>query len=94
MKKMIKSSKSVRAAETEYYGNMTKEQVARLNSKRGEEFPDNKYCYQIQESFGSPQAGCDFFNFESWDDVEEFLDEFPVVQQDVEDGYACIVELN
>lgn len=79
--------------ETEFYGNMTQEQVEKLNELKGPENPGPEYQYQIQESFGAPQAGCTFFNFEEWYELEEFLDEFPVVQEDIENGYATIVEL-
>lgn len=79
--------------ETEFYGNMTKEQVNKLNEMEGPENPGPEYQYQIQESFGTPQAGCSYFNFEEWYELEEFLDEFPVVQEDIENGYATIVEL-
>ena len=72
---------------------MTQEQVDRLNELEGPENPGPEYKYQIQECFGAPQAGCDFFNFKEWYEVEEFLDEFPVVQQDIEDGYAVIKDL-
>lgn len=79
--------------ETEFYGDMTQEQVDRLNELEGLENPGPEYKYQIQECFGAPQAGCSFFNFEEWYEVEDFLDEFPVVQQDIEDGYALIKDL-
>lgn len=79
--------------ETEFYGNMTQEQVDKLNSMEGPENPGPEYHYQIQESFGAPQAGCSYFNFEEWYELEDFLDEFPVVNEDIENGYATIVEL-
>lgn len=79
--------------ETEFYGNMTQEQVEKLNELEGPENPGPEYQYQIQESFGTPQAGYTCFNFEEWYELEEFLDEFPVVQDDIENGYATIVEL-
>lgn len=79
--------------ETEFYGDMTQEQVNRLNDLSGAENPGPEYKYQILESWGAPQAGCEFFNFEEWYEVEEFLEEFPVVQEDIENGYATIKEL-
>lgn len=79
--------------ETEFYGDMTQEQVDRLNELSGVENPGPEYNYQIQECWGAPQAGCEFFNFQDWYEVEDFLEEFPIVQEDIENGYAMIKEL-
>lgn len=81
-------------ADTEYYADMTEAQRNKLNAMCGEENPGSEYQYQIQESFGSPQAGCSFFNFKEWYEVEEFLDEFPFIVDDIDGGYALIKELN
>ena len=88
MKRMIRAN-----ADTEYYGGMTEKDHKELRSYEGEEFPEGDYKYQVQECFGAPQAGCSFFNFEEWYEVEEFLDRFPFIMDDIDEGYALIKEL-
>lgn len=51
------------------------------------------YKYEIQDSRGLPQAGYDSYKFEDWYEVEDFLDENPDVAENIENGYATIVNL-
>lgn len=52
------------------------------------------YQYQIQDNRGLPQTGLmDTYNFEEWWEVEEFLDNNPDVYEDIENGYATVVQL-
>ena len=55
--------------------------------------PETEYQYAIKDSYGSPQAGYDFTKFETWDDLMEYLDENPGVEDRISEGYAYIEEL-
>lgn len=51
------------------------------------------YQYSIEDTHGTPQAGLEVLDFETWDELQEYLDENPDVQKRVEEGYATIKEL-
>lgn len=52
-----------------------------------------EYQYSIEDTHGTPQAGLEVLDFETWDELQEYLDENPDVQERVEEGYATIKEL-
>ena len=52
-----------------------------------------EYQYSIEDTHGTPQAGLEVLDFETWDELEEYLDENPDVQKRIEEGYATIKEL-
>lgn len=54
---------------------------------------DVEYQYQIEDSHGVPQAGMDVVRFETWDDLQEYLDAHPDVMDRISNGYAYIEEL-
>lgn len=68
----------------------------RLVRKYNEEEPDEdnvEYQYSIEDTHGAPQAGLEVLDFETWDELQEYLDENPDVQERIEEGYALIKEL-
>ena len=48
--------------------------------------------YEIHDTHWMPQCGCEVIAFETWWELEEYLDEHPDVIERIEDGYAFIVE--
>lgn len=54
---------------------------------------DVEYQYSIEDTHGTPQAGLEVLDFETWDELQEYLDENPDVQERIEEGYATIKEL-
>lgn len=56
---------------------------------------DLDYKYEIQDTQGLPQTGMyDSYKFEEWWELEDFLDNNPDVMENIQDGYATIVELD
>ena len=54
-----------------------------------------EYKYEIQDTHGLPQTGMyDSYKFEEWYELEEFLDNNPDVRENLDDGYATIIELD
>lgn len=51
------------------------------------------YQYSIEDTHETPQAGLEVLDFETWDELQEYLDENPDVQKRIEEGYATIKEL-
>ena len=49
--------------------------------------------YEIHDSHGAPQCGCEIIRFEEWYEVEEYLDEHPDVMERIDQMYATIVEV-
>lgn len=71
-------------------------ELDRLVRKYNESEPeadDVEYQYSIEDTHGTPQAGLEVLDFETWDELQEYLDENPDVQKRVEEGYATIKEL-
>lgn len=54
---------------------------------------DVEYLYSIEDTHGTPQAGIEVLDFETWEELQEYLDENPDVQTRIEEGYATIKEL-
>ena len=52
-----------------------------------------EYQYSIEDTHGTPQAGMEVLDFETWDELQEYLDENPDVQERIGEGYATIKEL-
>ena len=48
--------------------------------------------YQIQDSHGVPQCGCEFIDCETWEEVEAYFEDSEAMER-LEMGYATIVEL-
>lgn len=47
--------------------------------------------YEIHDSHGLPQCGCEVIQFETWGELEEYLDANPEVMERIEEMYATIV---
>lgn len=48
--------------------------------------------YEIHDTHGAPQCGCEVIAFETWWELEEYLDEHPDVMERIHEMYATIVE--
>lgn len=48
--------------------------------------------YEIHDTYGAPQCGCEVTRFAEWWEVEEYLDRYPGVMERVHDMYATITE--
>lgn len=48
--------------------------------------------YEIHDSKGAPQCGCEITKFDEWYEVEEYLEAHPDVYERIRNGYATIVE--
>jgi len=48
--------------------------------------------YEIHDSRGAPQCGCEITRFEFWWELEEYIDEHPDVYERIGEMYATIVE--
>ena len=71
-------------------------ELDRLVRKYDESEPEEdsvEYQYSIEDTHGTPQAGLEVLDFETWGELEEYLDENPDVQKRIEEGYATIKEL-
>lgn len=53
---------------------------------------DVEYAYKIEDTFGAPQAGVDVQYFETWADLEDYLEDNPDVEDRISEGYARISE--
>lgn len=53
---------------------------------------DTAMTYQLQDSHGAPQCGCEIISFSEWWEVEEYLDANPDVMERISEGYAVITE--
>jgi len=49
--------------------------------------------YEIHDSHGAPQCGCEIVTFDTCWDLDDYLDEHPDVYERISDGYATIVEV-
>ena len=70
-------------------------ELDRLVRKYNEFEPEDnvEYQYSIEDTHGTPQAGMEVLDFETWDELQEYLDENPDVQERIGEGYATIKEL-
>ena len=71
-------------------------ELDRLVRKYDESEPEEdnaEYQYSIEDTHGTPQAGLEVLDFETWDELQEYLDDNPDVQKRIEEGYATIKEL-
>ena len=68
---------------------------------RGEVLTETNCCiqlathvckYEIHDSHGAPQCGCEVTRFETWWELQEYLDEHPDVVERLEERYATIIE--
>lgn len=48
--------------------------------------------YVIEDTYGAPQAGVDVKEFATYEELEEYLDNNPDVQDRMDEGYAIIKE--
>lgn len=48
--------------------------------------------YEVHDTHGAPQCGCEVIRFDEWWELEEYLDESPDLMERLEEGYAFIVE--
>lgn len=67
--------------------------VKKCNEYEPEEEDNVEYQYSIEDTHGTPQARLEVLDFETWDELQEYLDENPDVQERIEEGYATIKEL-
>lgn len=51
------------------------------------------YAYCIEDTYGAPQAGVDCQKFETYNDLELYLEAHPDVADRIHEGYATIKEL-
>lgn len=51
------------------------------------------YEYKLEDTYGFPQAGVDVKYFETWTDLEEYLEENPDVEERIAEGYAGIFDV-
>lgn len=51
-----------------------------------------KMRYEVHDTYGAPQCGCEVRKFAEWWEVEEYLESNPEVLYRIEEGYATIVE--
>ena len=49
--------------------------------------------YEVLDTHGVPQCGCEILRFEEFWEVIEYIDENPDVMERIEDGYATIREV-
>ena len=54
---------------------------------------DITYAYKLEDTYGAPQAGVDVKYFETYYDLDEYLEENPDVQDRIDEGYALVKEL-
>ena len=52
-----------------------------------------QYTWAIEDTFGAPQAGVDVQKFETYNDLELYIEEHPEVGDRIHEGYAMIKEL-
>lgn len=48
--------------------------------------------YEIHDTFGAPQCGCEIYKFDNYNDMIDFLEENEEVLNRLEEGYAIIKE--
>ena len=48
--------------------------------------------YEIHDTHGAPQCGCEVIAFYEWWELVEYLDEHPDVVERIKEMYATIVE--
>lgn len=53
--------------------------------------PEGKIMYEIHDSYGAPQCGCDIIVCDGWGAVEEYFEDGEAMER-LEMGYAVIVE--
>ena len=51
-------------------------------------------AYEIHDSHGAPQCGCETIRFDEWWEVEDYLDLNPEVADRIAEMYAEIVEVD
>ena len=67
--------------------------VRKYDELEPEEEDSVEYQYSIEDTHELPQAGIEVLDFETWDELQEYLDENPDVQKRIQEGYATIKEL-
>lgn len=50
-------------------------------------------AYEIHDTHGAPQCGCEVLRFEEWWELDEYIDGNPDVYERICDGYALIEEV-
>lgn len=50
--------------------------------------------YKLYNTHGVPQCGCEISEFDTWYDLDRYLDENPEIILEIADGYAWIEEEN
>lgn len=50
-------------------------------------------AYEIHDSHGAPQCGCEVLRFDTWWEVEEYLDAHPDVVARIDEMYATVQEV-
>lgn len=48
--------------------------------------------YEFTDTYEAPQCTPDVLTFETWDELQEYIDENPAVLYRIENGYAWITE--
>ena len=52
-----------------------------------------EYRYEIQDSWGAPQAGVEITKFETYDDMIDYIDMTDGLYERIEEGYAIVKEI-
>lgn len=47
--------------------------------------------FEIHDSYGYPQCGCEITTFDEWYELEEYIDANPDVLERIYEGYATII---
>ena len=50
--------------------------------------------YKFSNTHGVPQAGVEVIEFDDYDEFQEYLDENPEIQDDIDNGYARLEEID
>ena len=50
--------------------------------------------YEVHDTYGAQQCGCEVKRFAYWWELEDYLDEYPDVVDRIHEGYANVVERN
>lgn len=48
--------------------------------------------FELHDSHGAPQCGCEVIRFEEWYEVEDYISEHPDVCERIDKGYAVVLE--
>lgn len=50
--------------------------------------------YQIHDTYGAPQCGCEIVEFASWWELEDYIENTEGLFERIKNGYAVIKEID